>query len=91
MKQKKSQNTTSAPEPVLAENSAPKKPRGLIIATITASVIALISVVFTIVTLIEADKKSAEISELAAKVDLLQRKADTQLVATVTAIEPRFI
>ena len=90
-KEQESQKTTSAPEPVLAKNSAPKKPRGLIIATITASVIALISVVFTIVTLIEVDKKSAEISELNAKINLLQQETGTYANkngTTITIVEP---
>lgn len=58
------------------------------------SIIALVSVIFVIVTLIKADKKSAEIAELAAKVDLLQQETGTQLVekeengTTVTVVEP---
>lgn len=54
-----------------------KKPTGLIITTVVASVIALASVATTAVLLIKEDRKSAEISELSAQIESLQNNTNT--------------
>lgn len=73
--EQKPQITTSAPDSASAKDVflTPKKPKGLIVATVAASVIALASVTFTIVTLVKADRKSTEISDLRAQVEQLSQ------------------
>ncbi len=78
--EQKPQNITSAQDVFLA----PKKPTGLIIATVAASVIALASVATTIVTLVKADQKSEEIAELSAKIERLQQNTATESTSNTT-------
>lgn len=79
------EDSIKMPEPEMPEAKKSKAP---LIGMISLGALAVAGVTFGIISLINANSKSAEIEELNAKVNLLQREADTQLVATVTAIEP---
>ena len=83
------EDSIKMPEPEMPEVKKSKAP---LIGMILLGALAVAGVTFGIISLINANNKSAEIEELNAKVNLLQQETGTQITekdgTTITVVEP---